>query len=78
MCKHHELRSWCRAESKRRKAAVDAGTAPVDWVLKEYRITWTEVLIQAAEFGLQVNDPVGLRLWWGRAQGAMCPTCGEA
>lgn len=55
------LQAWINAEFARRTAAVEAGTADLDWVVPEYRVSWSEVWSKAEELGLSMSL-VDLRL----------------
>lgn len=60
------LMNWFDSEYRYRTYAVSQGTASIDWVLPEYRITWTEICAKAQELGITENA-VDLRLWWDRS-----------
>ena len=50
-----ELHAWYKAEYQRRTLAVEAGTSDIDWIVPEYRVTWTEVLAKAEALGLSLS-----------------------
>jgi hypothetical protein len=65
------LLAWFRAEYARRTAAVEAGTASIDWIVPDYRVSWSEVLAKAEALGLPTNhgEAIELRLWLGKELG---------
>ena len=54
-----ETIAWRDATYKNRTAAVEAGNAPIDWIVPEYRVTFTECLAHAESIG--TVDPIELR-----------------
>ncbi|MCA2998449.1 MAG: hypothetical protein ING75_07580 [Rhodocyclaceae bacterium] len=56
-----KLLEWYCAEYERRTKAVDEGTADIDWLIPEYRVSWTEVVTKAEQLGIKFN-PVDRRL----------------
>jgi hypothetical protein len=59
-----QLLRWFKAEYAGRTAAVKNGTAKIDWIVPEYRITWSEIMSKARDLGINDNI-VDLRWWWG-------------
>lgn len=57
------LLDWHDAEYARRSAAVLDGTARIDWIVPEYRVSWSELAAKADELGIDRNL-VDLRRWW--------------
>lgn len=57
------LVAWYRAELARRTQAVEAGTAPIDWVEPEHRITRSELVAKADALGIHLN-PVAFTYRW--------------
>lgn len=54
---------WAVDEYKRRTQEIERGVVNIDWATPEYRVSWTEIITKAVEFGITV-DAVTLRQWW--------------
>ena len=63
-----QLLKWFDEEYARRSRAVSDGTGKLDWLLPEYRITWSEITAKAEELGIKRNV-VDMRLWWAKQRG---------
>lgn len=59
-----DIIAWRDSEFSRRTAVVEAGEAPIDWLVPEYRVTFTECLAKAEELGVDI-DAIDLRLALG-------------
>ena len=62
-----QLVKWYRRERRCRTAKVREGTARIDWLDPGTRVSWSEIVAKAEEFGIK-SDPVTLRLDFDRAQ----------
>lgn len=51
------VRRWMRAEYARRTAAVEAGTAPIDWADPGTRVAFSECVAKAQELGIFMPLP---------------------
>ena len=56
-----QLVKWYRREYDHRTAKVCIGIAPINWIDKGTRVSWSEVYSKARELGIE-SDPVTLRL----------------
>ena len=64
----NELVKWYDEQYAMRSRAVAEGTGKLDWVLQEYRVTWSEITAKADALGINRNV-VEFRLWWARQRG---------
>lgn len=65
----YSLVTWARREHARRTRLLREGKGQIDWIVPEYRVTWTEVCAKAEELGLEpYKDILGFRLWWDEAR----------
>jgi hypothetical protein len=53
--KLEKLAQWYRQEYQRRTEAVKEGTAKIDWIVPDYRVSRTEVESYAASIGIDMN-----------------------
>ena len=68
----NELVKWYDETLLMRSRAVAQGTGKIDWLLPEYRVTWSEISAKAEELGIKRNV-VDMRLWWAAQRGeAQC------
>ena len=64
----NELIKWFDEQYAMRSRAVAEGTGRIDWVVPEYRITWSEITAKAETLGI-VRNVVEFRLWWAKQRG---------
>lgn len=59
------IAQWYLATFAERTSRLAAGEVNIDWAVPEYRVSWTEVVAQAAALGFDVSNPslVDLRTW---------------
>ena len=58
-----ELLRWFRDTYRARTDAVQAGTAPIEWLDEGTRVSWTEIDAKVEQLGIR-REPLEMRLWW--------------
>ena len=58
------LINWFEREFIRRALAVKQDEGPLHWVPVGTRVSWTEILHQSQQMGVDLGGIVDARLWW--------------
>lgn len=57
------LSAWYRKEFRKRSKAVKDGTAQIEWLVPEYRVSRTEVAAYAESIGITMNAQDSVQLF---------------